>query len=362
MRLLLSFIFFISTLSISQAQDSQKVITTIRPLHAVATYLLQDIDQPYLLIEGVQSPHHFQLKPSHMKTLRQGQVIFYIDPRFETYLKKPLEQLPNTVNKVIISDIDGLNIHPRRSGGLWGKQCHKHGHECKGHHHDHHGHKHDDNHEKHHDHHDEDKHGHDHDKHHDDYNDKDEHEHGHDKHHDDLYEGSYEPDLHLWSDPENIIWIAKIMEYNVNSVYPLHTEKLEKNLQSFIQMMEKVKTQTSQDTAQVKENSFIVFHDAYQYYEKAFGFKAAGSITFEPGHPLSAKRISELKKKIQQNNVVCLFSEPQFPSKAVATLANDLNVNSEELDPIGSTIPVDNKFFETYFANMTNSMVKCLSK
>ena len=129
-------------------------------------------------------------------------------------------------------------------------------------------------------------------------------------------------------------------------------------------MMEKLDSlvvELSDELEPVHEKGFIVFHDAYQYFEQRFDVAAIGSITVSPEVMPGAERVSELREKILELNATCVFSEPQFEPKLVATLVEDTGARTGVLDPLGATL---NKGPDLYFQllrNMASSLKKCLS-
>ena len=75
-----------------------------------------------------------------------------------------------------------------------------------------------------------------------------------------------------------------------------------------------------------KNISYIVFHDAYQYFEKEFNVSALGALTLNTDVAPGAKQISEIKEIIEHDNVKCLFSEPQFNPNIIKSIAKSTTV------------------------------------
>ena len=92
------------------------------------------------------------------------------------------------------------------------------------------------------------------------------------------------------------------------------------------------------DLKPVRGRGYVVFHDAYQYFEKRFGVSAIGSITVSPEVMPGAERITELREKVKSLDATCVFSEPQFEPKLVATVTENTNAGSGVLDPLGASI------------------------
>lgn len=112
----------------------------------------------------------------------------------------------------------------------------------------------------------------------------------------------------------------------------------------------------------VKGRGYIVFHDAYQYFEKRFKVSAVGSITVSPEVLPGAERVRELQEKVRDIDATCVFSEPQFEPKLVTTITENTNARTGVLDPIGASIDDGPELYFTLIRNMAKSLKDCLIK
>lgn len=112
----------------------------------------------------------------------------------------------------------------------------------------------------------------------------------------------------------------------------------------------------------VKGRGYIVFHDAYQYFEKRFKVSAVGSITVSPEVLPGAERVRELQAKVRDIDATCVFSEPQFEPKLVTTITENTNAGTGVLDPIGASIDDGPELYFTLIRNMAKSLKDCLIK
>ena len=110
-----------------------------------------------------------------------------------------------------------------------------------------------------------------------------------------------------------------------------------------------------------REKPYVVFHDAYQYFEKRFGVSAIGSITVSPEVLPGAERVSKLREKVKSLNATCVFSEPQFEPKIVTTIVENTNSGTGVLDPLGTEISDGPDLYFTLVRNMASSLENCLS-
>ncbi|PDH56487.1 MAG: zinc ABC transporter substrate-binding protein [SAR116 cluster bacterium MED-G06] len=221
-------------------------------------------------------------------------------------------------------------------------------------------HDHDDHDDKDHDDHDD--HGHD-DKDHDDHghDDKDHDDHGHDdKDHDDKDHDGVDP--HVWLDPANAKAMIHEIEEALVAADPAHAAAYEANTEALMLKIDSLVAEVDAELEPVKGRGYVVFHDAYQYFEARFGVSAIGSITVSPEVLPGAERVSELQEKVRDLDAACVFSEPQFKPKLVATVTENTNAGTGVLDPLGATIENGPELYFTLIRNMANSLKECLVK
>ncbi len=309
-----------------------KVVTTIQPLHSLISNVMGNKGKLDLILEGTASPHSFTLKPSHAKMLENADAIFWIDKDLESFLEKPLKSIPKKAKIVHLMDISGLEIHKFREKNIYG------GHDD----HDKHDHK-EDKHAKHDDH---DKHGHKEDKHakHDDH-DKHGHAHAH---------GEF--DVHIWLDPNNAKVIVKEVANQLATLDSKNSDFYKDNAKKTLNKLDNLINKI--DKSINKKASFVTFHDAYQYFEKRFGVEALGALTINTDIQPGAKQIEEIQHLVEDNNIKCIFSEPQFNPKLINMIAKSSGAKTGILDPLGSSYqPGDDLYF-----NLINDLYQNLNK
>ena len=322
------------------AAEREGVVVSIKPLHSLVSAVMQGVGEPKLIVQGAGSEHSYNLKPSDAKAIEGAKVIFWAGPSMETFLDKPIDTLGEGAKVVALGETDGLTKLKFREGGPF--EAHDHGHEghdhgAEAHSHDGHDHKHDD--------------GHDHKHAHADASG----EAGHDHHH-----GEF--DLHFWLDPQNgkvlVGSIAKVLSESD----PEHTAQYEKNAADYADKLDALNKDIETELQPVKDKPFIVFHDAYQYFENRFGVKAAGSITVSPERAPGAGRIKDIHEKIKSLGAVCVFSEPQFEPKLVNTVIDGTDAKTGVLDPLGAELKDGPDLYPQLIRNLADSLKNCLSK
>ena len=142
---------------------------------------------------------------------------------------------------------------------------------------------------------------------------------------------------------------------------PEHASRYKANAHKMMDQLDSLVAELSDQLEPVHEKGFIVFHDAYQYFEQRFNVAAIGSITVSPEVMPGAERVSELREKISDLSATCVFSEPQFEPKLVETLVDGTGARTGVLDPLGATLVKGPDLYFQLLRNMAASLKKCLS-
>ena len=309
-----------------------KVVASIKPLHSLASYLMDGVGKPDLIVEGYGSPHGFSMKPSHAKILQNADLIFWVGEDLEIFLEKPLSSIAKKAEKIELMEIKGLNVLKFRERNIFDEHDHDD--------HDDHGKKEDD-----HDDHE-----------HDDHDKKEEHA-DHDDHdgHEDHAHGEYDP--HIWLDPMNAkVILNKMVEHLIENDAK-NASKYKSNLKNAFKDIDKLTADVKADLS--KSTASIVFHDAYQYFEERFDINILGAFTVNTDVMPGAEQLSEIREIIEHDKVSCIFSEPQFNPDIINAVAKDMDIKTGILDPLGATLnPGKNLYFDL-IRNMSDSFKGC---
>jgi zinc transport system substrate-binding protein len=110
----------------------------------------------------------------------------------------------------------------------------------------------------------------------------------------------------------------------------------------------------------VRGGKFIVFHDAYQYFEAVYDIPASGAISLGDASDPSAARIAEIANRIKTENIDCVLSEPQFNARLVKTVMGATDAKTQVIDPIGFGISTGSSLYPELIRSMAQSLVDCL--
>jgi zinc transport system substrate-binding protein len=312
----------ISSLSFT-ANAEINVVASVKPIHSLVSGVMEGIGRPDLIVKGAASPHIYSLRPSQAKQLEDADLVFWMGHELESFLEQPLEAIATKAHVVELIDSSKLKKIKMREGGMFDAHAHDDHDEHEGH------------------------------------DDHDEHE-GHDDH--DEHEGHGEFDVHVWLDPENAKVLVDEIKLALIELDPVNASKYEANSNKMNTKLDQLMDEVSNKLKSEQGKGYVVFHDAYQYFEQRFGMSAVGSITVSPEVVPGANRIRELKEKINELNAHCVFSEPQFEPKLVSTVIEGTKANKGVLDPLGASINDGPELYFTLIRNMADSLHECLSK
>ena len=307
-----------SLASARAAGEVPQVVVSLKPVHSLIAGVMSGVGEPTLLIPGSASPHAYSLRPSDARSLREADLVFWVDPGMETFLEKPLESLAGVAEVVTLSRVEGIALLKNRAGGTW--ESHDEAeHEDSDDHQDHGGH-----------------------------DEAEEHAHG-------VY------NLHIWLDTDNATAIVEAAVSTLSRLDPQHATSYARNGEAVIGRLTALDRELRSDLEPVRETPFVVFHDAYHYFEKHYGLNAVGSITVSPERAPGANRLSQIREKIGGLSAACVFTEPQFSPKVVRTVIDGTSARLAVLDPLGVDYPAGPEAYFALMRDLAGSLRKCLA-
>lgn len=338
------------------AADVPEVAVTIPPVHALVARVMDGVGTPGLIVPPGASPHGYAMRPSEAALLERADVVVWIGPELEPWLEGPLAALAGDARIVTLGAAPGLERLEVREAGVGELGDH----EEHGEHDDHaHGEGHDD-----HDHGDQDHGEHGHDEHaddegHDDHSGHEDHadhgEHGHD-HHGHSHDGT---DPHFWLDPANAAaWLDHVAAALAGADLD-NADAYRANAEAGKAELAALTERVAARAAALEGRAFLVFHDAYRYFEHRFGLEAAGSVTVD-GRSIGAARLAALREAVETRDVACIFAEPQFPPRLAETIAEGTGARIGVLDPLGAGLTPGPDLYPALIEGMIAGIEDCL--
>jgi zinc transport system substrate-binding protein len=325
----------------AQAVD---VVVSIKPVHSLVAAVMEGVGLPALLIEAAGSPHTYSLRPSEARALEGADVVFWVGDGLETFLERPLAALAADARVVELAAAEGIHLLATREGGLWEAPGHGPA---------------DDGHDDHDDDHDDDHQARGHDAHADDH--AEEHAAADEHHHQDGHAHG-EHDMHLWLDPHNAAAMARLIAASLAEADPGNAATYEANAARLEKGLEALDGELRAKLEPIAERPFIVFHDAYQYFERRYGLNGAGSISVSPEQRPGARRLQEIQARLAEVEAACVFAEPQFEPALVETVVEGTRARTGVLDPLGAELaPGPGQYFELMHG-LADALAACLDR
>ena len=303
----------LATLLLStSALSAPRVIASIVPVHSIVASVMGDVGTPELLLSGRNSEHTATLSPQQLSDLGQADAVFMIGAGLEHKLGQVSGgDSVNGKKFFTLSEAPGIKTLKIREGGKF--EVHEH--------------------------------------------EEEEHE---GEEHDDHDEAILKFDPHVWLDPENAKAMTTAVATELSRIDPEHSKTYEANAAAYVASLDQLTADISAETKPIQNKPFVVFHDAYQYFENRFGLIAVGSISDISAAAPSAKRLNEIRGKLEETKAVCVFREPQFDAKYVTVVLEGSQARQGVLDPIGSDITPGPKAYAELLTRLAKGARDCL--
>ena len=290
----------------AQSSKVPQVVVSIAPIHSLASAIMRDVGEPELLLRATTSPHAFSLRPSDARKLSQADVIFWVGPGLETTLNDSITSLALKGRVVTLSQAKNMRILLTREGGLWmplapTARITK------------------------------------------------------------PLAPEHRYDMHVWLSVDNAKIISRRIANVLSHIDSAHKEKYQANLQHLLVGLDELDGRLRATLRPVRNSPYLVFHDAYQYFEEKYELSSRGAITVSPNHQPGARRLQYLRQYVREADVACVFAEPQFAPALIDVVVKNSGARIGVLDPLGVTIKPGRKAYMILMENLARDLSDCLS-
>lgn len=294
--------------------DVPRVAVDVAPVHSLVARVMQGVGDPLLIVAPGGSPHEYSLRPSEAAALQAADVVFWVSADLTPWLDGAIGTLADDATVIELLVSDGTTVLSFREGALF--EAHEHD------------------------------------------TDHDDHDTDHDHDHDDHAQGA--PDPHAWLSPDNgAVWLNNIAAA-LSVADPDNAATYFANAAAGRAELDALREEVNAILDPVRGRSFIVFHDAYQYFEDAFDFPASGAISLSDATSPSPARIAEIQARVAEQGVTCVLSEPQFNPGIVASVMDGSVAQSGVLDPLGSDLEPGPALYSQVLRNLATVLADCL--
>ena len=330
-------VFIVFSASVASA-ETPRVAVDIAPVHSLVARVMDGVDTPALIIAPGASPHEYHLRPSEARALQKADVMFWVGPNLTPWLDDAISTLADDAVKISLLKAQGTTLLTYRESALFEK-------------HDHADH---DDHADHADHDDHDDHAD-----HDDHDDHADHA-DHDDHDDHADHDSYHIDPHAWLSPANGgVWLNIIAEA-LAEIDPVNANIYMANAAAGQKELAHLNDEINAILNPVRGENYIVFHDAYQYFEASFNIPASGAIAFSDASQPGPARIATIKGRVEDEDIGCVLSEPQFNPGIIASVMDDMEVDIGVLDAVGYDLNPGRDLYPELLRNLAKALAECL--
>ena len=309
--------------------DTPQVAVDIAPVHSLVARVMDGVGTPDLIIQPGASPHEYSLRPSEAAALQNADLVFWIGPDLTPWLTDTIETLAPDAAVTALMEADGTIELEFREGALFEAHAHED----------------DDDHvdEAHDDHDEEARH-----------DDHDDDETGHEGH----GQGAHDP--HVWLSPQNAMTWLNVIAGQLSAADPDNAGAYFTNAAAGRTEMEALIGEVIATLDPVRDGQFLVFHDAYQYFEMDFDFPASGAISIGDASDPSPARIAEIQDRIAEQGIDCVLAEPQFNPGLVATVLDGTEAGTGMLDPLGSDLEPGPALYSQLIRNLSTALAGCM--
>lgn len=338
-RTLLPLSFFTALMGGTALAEVPRVAADIAPVHSLVARVMDGIGTPDLIVQPGGSPHEYSLRPSEAEALQEADLVFWVSPDLTPWLGDAVVTLATNASVTELLEAEGTIELEMREGALF--EVHEHGedeHEGAEHEGEDHAVHTEDEHEEHEDH--------------DDHAEEEAGHEGHDDH------GAHDP--HAWLSPLNAATWLNVIASQLSAADPENAGAYFANAATGRAELDKLTIDINDMLEPVRGGQFIVFHDAYQYFESAFEFIASGAISISDASDPSPARIAEIRARIAAEGIDCVLAEPQFNAGLVATVMDGTEAATGILDPLGSNLEPGLALYPQLMRNLASTLVECL--
>ncbi|MFZ4966987.1 MULTISPECIES: zinc ABC transporter substrate-binding protein [Pseudomonas] len=286
---------------IGPVQAQVNVLTSIKPLQLIAAAVQDGVDTPEVLLPPGASPHNYALRPSDVRKVQSVDLLYWIGPDMESFLPRVLKG--RSLPTVAVQDLPGMKL--RR----FAEDSHSHA------------------------------------------EDADEHDHDH-------RPGSL--DAHLWLSTVNARVIAARMAADLSKADPANAQRYQHNVEAFDGRLDALDARLKARLAGVANKPYFVFHEAFDYFEDAYGLKHTGVFSVAAEVQPGAQHVAAMRTRLQEVGKTCVFSEPPLRPRLAETLVSGLPVKLAELDALGGYTPAAAHGYEQVLEKLGNDLAGCL--
>ena len=295
------------------AAAAPRVVADIGPIQSIVARVMQGAGgAPGVILPPGASPHGYALRPSEARLLQAADLVVWVGPALTPWLADPISALAPDARILTLQEAPGVATLPVRADGDFSPDSHE----------------------------------------------PDAHAPGAASKHTDAAAAR---DGHLWLDPQNAAAAARDIATALAALDPAGAAAYTANAAGFAAELADLTTHLTAALAPVRGRPYLVFHDAYRYFEEAFAIPAAGSVELQDGLSPGAARVAALREQVRADGVVCAFAEPEFAPKLLDTVIAGTGIRTGVIDNLGTELPPGPDLYPALLRSIADSLESCLA-
>lgn len=298
-----------------------QVATDIPPVHSLVARVMLGVGAPDLILPPGASPHGYSMRPSEARTLANADVVVWMGPALTPWLGRAIDTLAPDAARLALLDVEGTTLLHFREGATF----ERHAHDGEGH-----------------------------------GEAELAHEDAHPEPEGEHHGESHDIDPHAWLDPQNARHWLDAIAAALAEADPENAGSYARNAADAKAELDALAIDISTMLDPVRGRPFIVFHDAYRYFEERFRIEAAGAISFGDATTPSPARIAEIRAAVRETGARCVFAEPQFASDLIETVIEGTQARSAALDPLGAMFASGPVLYPALMRGLAADLRDCL--
>ena len=292
--------------------DPPAVVVSVGPWHSLASGVLDGVADVALLLPSGHSPHEGMMAPSMMQAIVAADLVVWTGPALETALRRAVRRVP-PARLITVGDIPGMRLLSVRQSGIHARAADYAGIVTAL---------------------------------------------GGDAGNAGLPVSVADP--HLWLSTHNAGTFVQAFAKRLSEIDPDNRHRYLANAGRLLERIEALRGEIHARLESLREAQFLVFHDAYQYFEHEFELKSVGAVTLNPSRAPGVRRVRELRRYIRNHGVRCVFREPQFEPRLLEVIAEDTGARTGVLDPLGAYLEPGAEMWFDLMRGLEGSLAECL--
>ena len=279
-----------------------QIVSTIKPIQAIVLAITGEHAHNEQLIPDYASPHNYSFKPSHIRKVKNADVVFRIDEHMESQLNAVFESLESNAKLISLAEVEGLKLLESDDS------LHEQESETNAEHEDHEN-----------------------------------------------------IDFHIWTSLKNAVLMADKITTTLSQLDPNNMEYYQQNLEVFRESVKVEFDKNSSRFAKYQKSGYVVFHNSWQYFSSEFGLKKPLVVDLHESVSSGAKTVSDIRFIIKRENIQCVFYDASVSEARLKLLTEEVNVKTKKIDVIGRGVEMNQSAYIYWVRELSEKVEACFS-